>query len=271
MHLIPIGRFSRMTRLSVKALRLYDDIGLLEPAHVDPSSGYRYYVLGQANRAEAVRILRSVDMPLDEIRTILDSDDPDVARTQLVVHRERLAGRLEEQERRLAYLETLIERRDGIMPYDIEIATVEPQPIAATTVTTNLRQVGQDIGTGFGTLMAGMGRAGVTPAGMPLIIYHTVIDEENDGDIELCVPVGAGFDGDATVYSRELEGATMATTIHHGPYEEISAAYHTLTGWIVEHGHEIVGPPRETYLNDPQQVPPAELLTKVEFPIDPST
>ena len=60
---------------------------------------------------------------------------------------------------------------------------------------------------------------------------------------------------------------TMATTVHHGPYEQIAAAYHTLTGWISEHGHDIAGPPREIYLNDPQTVAPAEILTRVEFPI----
>jgi hypothetical protein len=56
-----------------------------------------------------------------------------------------------------------------------------------------------------------------------------------------------------------------ATTVHRGPYEQIGPAYHTLTGWISEHGHDIAGPPREIYLNDPQMVPPEDLLTRVEF------
>ena len=103
---------------------------------------------------------------------------------------------------------------------------------------------------------------------MPFIVYHTIIDEETDGDIEIGVPVAAPFDEVGQVTSRTLEGGTMATTMHHGPYQEIGPAYHTLTGWISEHGHEIVGPPRETYLNDPSEVTPDELLTKVEFPID---
>jgi DNA-binding transcriptional MerR regulator len=62
--LLPIGRFAKATRLSVKALRHYDELGLLRPAFVDPSSGYRYYRPAQANQAEAIRILRSVEMPL---------------------------------------------------------------------------------------------------------------------------------------------------------------------------------------------------------------
>lgn len=267
MNLVPIGRFSKMTRLSVKALRLYDEIGLLPPAHVDSSSGYRYYSLGQANRAEAVRILRSVDMPLDEIRSILETDDPELAHKQLVVHRERLAERLEAQERMLAYLETLIHRKEGIMPYDVQVTEVTPKLVAATKVHTNLRQIGSDIATGFGTLMQGLGKEGLMPSGAPLIVYHDVIDEQTDGDIEICVPIAREIDNPAEVYSRELEGGTVATTMHHGPYEQIGSAYHTLTGWISEHGHEIAGPPREIYLNDPQVVPAAELLTQVEFPI----
>ena len=69
--LLPIGRFSKATRLSVKALRHYDELGLLRPAFVDPSSGYRYYRPAQANQAEAIRILRSLEMPLEEIAELL--------------------------------------------------------------------------------------------------------------------------------------------------------------------------------------------------------
>jgi len=266
-NLIPIGRFSKMTRLSVKALRLYDEIGLLVPAHVDPSSGYRYYHLGQANRAEAVRILRSVDMPLEEIRAILETDDPELVHKQLVMHHERLAEQLAAQERTLAYLETLIQRKEGIMPYDVNVTEAAPQLVAATKVHTSVSRIGNDIGAGFGSLMQAMGRAGVAPAGPPLIVYHDVIDDTTDGDLEICVPVGAAFAEGGEVYGRELEGGAMATTVHHGPYEQIGSAYHTLTAWISEHGHDLAGPPRETYLNDPQTVPPEELLTRVEFPI----
>ena len=265
--LVPIGRFSKMTRLSIKALHLYDEIGLLPPAEVDPSSGYRYYHLGQANRAEAVRVLRSVDMPLDEIRAVLDTDDPELVHKLLVVHRERLAGRLATQETMLEYLEKLIDRKEGVMPDEVQVTKVSPQLIAATRAHTNLRRIGDDIGAGFGKLMQVLGPKGIAPAGAPLLVYHDMIDDETDGDIEICVPVGTPIPDGSEVYSRELEGGTVAATVHRGPYQEIGAAYHTLTAWISEHGHEIAGPPREIYLNDPQTVAPEELLTRVEFPI----
>jgi effector-binding domain-containing protein len=112
-----------------------------------------------------------------------------------------------------------------------------------------------------------LAREGVSPSGPPLIVYHDPIDEETEGDIEICVPVGRAISGDSEVYGRDLEGGSMATTTHRGPYEGVALAYHTLIGWISEHGHEIAGPPREVFLNDPQTVPPEELLTQVEFPI----
>lgn len=267
MNLVPIGRFSKMTRLSVKALRMYDESGLLPPAYVDPSSGYRYYELAQANRAEAVRILRSVDMPLDEILAILATDDPELVHKALLVHRERLAGRLAAQERMLTYLESLIQRKEGIMPYEVEISEETPQQVAAVKIHTNLSRIANDIGAGFGSLMQAISGEGVSPSGAPLIVYHNVIDQETEGDIEIYIPVDGEFCSDSDAYGRELEGGTMATTVHRGPYEEIAPAYHTLTGWISEHGHEIAGPPRETYLNDPQVIPPEDLLTRVDFPI----
>lgn len=206
-------------------------------------------------------------MPLDEIRTILETDDPELAHKQLVVHRERLAGRLANQERMLAYLESLMKRKDGIMPYDVEIAERESQLVAAIKIRTNLSKIGNDIGAGFGSLVHAISREGVPSAGAPLIVYHDVIDEASEGDIEICLPINGTFTGDSEVYARQLEGGTMATTVHHGPYEEIAPAYHTLTGWVSENGHEFTGPPLEVYLNDPQVVPPEELLTRVEFPI----
>lgn len=266
-NLVPIGRFSRMTRLSIKALRHYDEVGLLVPAEVDRSSGYRYYRSSQANQAEAIRILRSVDMPLEEIRQLFGEPDPAAVRKRLATHHERLAERLADQERMLAFLEQLIEREGGVMPYEVTIKTVPDQPIAAVRKHTNTRVVGVDIQQGFGELMAYLAGEEEAPAGPPLLVFHDVIDADNDGDVEICIPVSEPVAGNGAVYGRILEGGPVAATVHHGRYEEIAPAYHTLAGWIQEHGHEFAGPPREIYLNDPGEVGEAEQLTEVDWPI----
>ncbi len=77
--LLTIGEFSRMTHLSVKALRHYDDLDLLSPAEVDGSSGYRRYATGQVPIAQVIRRFRDLDMPLEEIRSVLNAPDVAVA------------------------------------------------------------------------------------------------------------------------------------------------------------------------------------------------
>jgi DNA-binding transcriptional MerR regulator len=205
--LLPIGRFARATRLSVKALRHDDELGLLRPAFVDPSSGYRYYRPAQANQAEAIRILRSVEMPLEEIAALLaESGDPVAKRLRL--HRERLEARLDEH-------------RQGI----------EPAPSRSSTTPT---------------------RCWTRRPAPP---------------VEICFPVAAGFEATGEVYGTELPGGPAAVTVHRGPYAEITPAYHTVSGWIHDHGHELAGGPREVYLNVPGQVAEADLLTEVQWPI----
>ena len=193
-------------------------------------------------------------MPIDEIKELLSNDSPDITRKLLDQHRRRLVERLAQQQRTLAFLEALIEREECVMPYEVTIARVEPQPVAALRIRTSLQQVGEAIGRGFGEVMSYLGKLGIAPAAAPLVIFHDVIDEETPGDIETCIPTATPVAGEGDIVGVELPGGLVATTVHHGPYGEIAPAYHTLTGWIQEHGHEMAGPPREIYLNDPAEV-----------------
>jgi effector-binding domain-containing protein len=264
--LLPIGRFSRATRLSVKALRHYDELGLLRPAVVDPSSGYRYYRPSQANQAEAIRILRSVEMPLEEIGALLADADPELVGKRLRLHRERLEARLAEHRRMLAFLERLLDRED-VMPYEVTVRQLPAQPVAATRATSNLREISTTIGAGVHAVLAELARRGVEPAGPLVVVYHGEIDEDTVAPVEIAFPVAAPFHGDGVVYGTELPGGPAAVTLHRGPYAEIGPAYLAVSGWVQDHGHELNGGPREVYLNDPSQVGPDDLQTEIQWPI----
>lgn len=262
-----IGRFSEMTRLSIRALRLYDRLGLLVPDRVDPQTGYRTYVPGQANRAEAIRILRSVDMPLEEIRAVLAVDDVGVVRDHLHHHRRRLADRLAHQEHMLTFLEGLINGEEPIMPYDISLEQAPPQHVLALRSTVDHESISSDIAGGFARLGAHLGAVDAQPVAPPFIIFHDLIDEQTPGDIELCFPVAGPVEGDGEVQVRHLPGSDVATTMHRGRYSEITPAYHALSTWMDERGHVVAGPPREIYLNDPREVGEADQLTQVQWPV----
>jgi DNA-binding transcriptional MerR regulator len=115
MQLMPIGRFSRLTGVGVKALRHYDEVGLLVPAAVDDETGYRFYSLDQVDRVEAIRLLRRLDMPLDEIRSTLAARDPAALRSALVSHQRQMASRDAALRASLGKLQRLIDGRETIM------------------------------------------------------------------------------------------------------------------------------------------------------------
>lgn len=114
-QLMPIGRFSRLTGLTVKALRHYSELGLLRPASIDPDTGYRFYTAAQVLRAEAIRTLRRLEVPLDDISLLLVADDPAEVRRLLVDHQRRTALRSAELKAILQGLQPLIDGKDNVM------------------------------------------------------------------------------------------------------------------------------------------------------------
>jgi len=114
-QLLPIGRFSRLTGLTVKALRHYDELGLLRPAAVDEETGYRYYAPSQVAVAEAIANLRRLEMPLDDIATLIRADDPARIRRVLVDHQRRTAIRKAELNVILQRLQPLIDGKETVL------------------------------------------------------------------------------------------------------------------------------------------------------------
>src|ERR1700742_3400159 len=103
-----IGEFSRMTHLSVKALRHYHDVGVLEPAAIDPSSGYRSYGAEQVTSAQVIRRLRDLGMPLDAIRSVLTAPDLAARNREITVHLERMERQLEQTQAAVSGLRALL-------------------------------------------------------------------------------------------------------------------------------------------------------------------
>jgi DNA-binding transcriptional MerR regulator len=113
-ELLPIGRFARLTGLSVGALRHYDELDLLRPAAVDPFTGYRRYRPGQLDDARIVARLRELEVPLDDIRAVLAEDDPAERARRLTAHRARVEARTYRLQRVLHHV-TQITKGDPIV------------------------------------------------------------------------------------------------------------------------------------------------------------
>jgi DNA-binding transcriptional MerR regulator len=125
--LMTIGRFSRLTGLTVKALRHYDELGLLRPTSVDAETGYRSYSSAQVRRAEAIRTLRQLEVPLDDIARLLATDDPMVVRQVLVDHQRHTAWRSAQLKSILQGLQPLLDGKETVMGTRAEALDGEAQ------------------------------------------------------------------------------------------------------------------------------------------------
>lgn len=264
--LMPIGKFAKASRLSVKSLRNYDESGLLPAALVDTQSGYRYYRLEQLARADAIRSLRMVDMSLPLIAETLDGDDPEQV---LMSHLAALETQRNEIDRMAQKLQRRIHLKEYIMSNEITVKSTSSVVVAAHRTATTYAEVFNDIPSGFATVMGALASAGVDPIGIPFTLFHQAPDADSPGDIAMCVPVGVACDDTIDgVDTIEFAAGTTAMVLHRGSYDDMGASYANAVTWIQGRGHQIVGPCREVYLNSPAEVAEDDLLTEIHFPID---
>lgn len=262
--LMPIGQFARACRLGIKALRHYDDEGLLRPAFVDRATGYRYYARGQARDAVAIAMLRSLDVGLPTIRAILAA--PPTQRAQLLAHEsERQRGELARRERALRAVERLAAARE-LMPYEIALRAEPALRVAKRSVTTTPDALVPDSTALIYALFAELRAAGREPR-MPVLCENEAPDAEERIVVHACAGIDAPPPALPIARIETLAAGTFAALRHRGSYEEIGLAHHALHAWTQEHGHEANGPIREIYLNDPADVADDALLTEVLLPV----
>jgi DNA-binding transcriptional MerR regulator len=239
--IVAIGDFSKMTYLSVKALRHYHDIGLLEPAVIDPETGYRRYATSQVNVAQAIRRFRDLGMPLDDIRRVLEAPGPAVGNRVILAHLERMQHQLEETQATVASLQALLGEK-------LHDAPVTIQRLAATRVLTTHAVVDFDdcgawLEPALADLHAAADVAGLRESGCDGAIYSDEFFEEARGNVIAFVPV----DGDAEGIA-ELPAITVAQLVHDGPFTDLDKAYGALGAIVTERGIGGSGPIREHYL-----------------------
>jgi effector-binding domain-containing protein len=267
--MLKIGDFSKFSRVSVKTLRYYDEIGLLKPRRVDEFTGYRYYSADQLPRLNKIVGLKELGLSLDEIATIL-IDNLSIEKVMgllQIKHRETMA-RLQEEEIRLKKVEEWLRKleKEGVMPvYDVILKRIEPQKVASVRDT--IPSYG-DIGNLFNELCSYIGMQKVAFGGPPLAIYYDHEYTEKNVDVEVAVPINGMVPAAKRIVSRELPAIEQAACIiHKGHYENFHQAYKALMTWIETNGYQIAGPNREVYLHGPGQGSPSSYITEIQLPV----
>lgn len=265
-----IGDFSRLSFVTVKTLRYYDEIGLLKPVLVDSFTGYRYYSAEQLPRLNYIRNLRSLDLSLEQIATLVDGGfSLSQMKNILIVKQAELRQRIGDEEQRLERVGELlrqIEKEDGMPDYQVEIRELPPMTIASVRGTVPTYH---DITMLIEKLVPVFTEHATSIAGPFLAIYHDMEYRESDVDIEAGIPISSRLSLPDPIQVRDLPGEqTAACTLHHGPFETISEAYTALMQWCETNGYELAGPDREIYLKGPGDASdPADYVTELQQPV----
>jgi DNA-binding transcriptional MerR regulator len=256
--LLSIGDFSKMTYLSVKALRHYHDVGLLAPADIDPTTGYRRYAASQVVTAQAIRRFRELDMPLDAVREVLEAPDEATRNRTILVHLERMQAQLEQTQQAVQSLQALL------TPQAHPAGPVEIRRLTARRVLCEHRRVDFDepsdwMSAAYERLRGVAADQGLSVVGADGALYPDELFAEGSGEVTAFVPI----DGPPGPLDVELPAISAAVLLHEGSFADLDQAYAALGTIVTERGIGGPGPVREHYLSDG--------LTEVCWPITTST
>jgi DNA-binding transcriptional MerR regulator len=254
--LLSIGTFASMTRLSMKALRLYDELGILQPHHIDPQSGYRFYGVDQLPSARMIRNLRDIEMPLATIRRVLAAMPVSQAQVELLVR-----AYLETRARQLELIRGLAQQftqqlkpEANTMNLEVTVREIPVQQIISITRHHKVDGLSKQIDQDIGALFSLANDCGARPTGAPFGIYHGAISEQEDGPIETCLAFEGTVDRRGEIEVRQLQGGKAACVILRGEqchYPELLGGYDAAADWIQKNGYEMTQPPREIWYTAP--------------------
>ena len=251
-NLLSIGRFAKASQLSLKALRLYDRKAILEPAYIDPESGYRYYRIDQLETARIVRRMRHMEMPLTTIRQVL-SADPDEAE-------KIVSGYFYSFEQRFKLVRSTVRslishlngKEETTMTFEIGVKEVTPQQVVSISKHVYIGLLDSHIKGSINYLKEFVTKQDGEIDGHPFGLYHGTVNNNDNGPVEVCLPVSGKFSVSGEVVAREIPSGSVAyVTVKDEQCEfpAILEAYDALHDWITGKGYDINESPREIWLS----------------------
>lgn len=268
-----IGEFSRITGMTVKALRFYHEQGLLTPSLIDEQTGYRYYDDAKVGAARVIAFLREMEFSVAEIRDILHAAGAGGDEGQLFEAMERQKALLEERIRRSKKAVRLLdqflseERQAKVAmstsTFDMEERVLPPLLVAGV----RMRGRYGDCGQGFARIVRAFGRF---ICGAPFLLHYDDEYRDEDADFEACMPVRRAGPVDG-VAVRELPGCRCVSLTHQGPYDAMGPSYAKVFRYVRDKGYRPVLPTREVYHKGPGMIfrgNPKNYLTEIQVPVE---
>jgi DNA-binding transcriptional MerR regulator len=271
-----IGDFSKLSRVSVKTLRYYDELGLLKPTHVDHFTGYRYYSADQLPQLNRILALKDLGFSLEQAMHLLAGAlVPAQMREILRMKQAELQQHVQDAQARLARVEArlrLIEQEDTMPEYDVVLKRIDAKTIVSA----------RKVAPTFGEVLpferevhSALKQHGITPIGPSLNIYHHMGFLDRDMEIEVAAPVATASMVDIALPSGERITAqvlpavqVMACLTQRVTDDTLTEAYNAMGMWIQSNGYRIVGPSREICQPLDQDDKTGAFLIEIQFPVE---
>ena len=266
---LSIGDFSRATHMTIKTLRHYHQVGLLEPAVVDPGTGYRRYSTVQIPVAQVISRLRELDMPLGEIRGVLSAPDLQARNERIAAHLSRLEEELGRTQSAVASLRDLLTPpRPGDVPARIELRSMPAVHAAAITDVVAAEESAAWLQGALGELHATLTAQDVPAAGPAGGIFADEVFTRHHGRVTIFVPCAGPVRPMGRVTSGPIPGVELAIIEHSGPPSDVDRAYGALAAYVARHALTVDSPIREYYLVGQRDTPDSALWrTEIGWPI----
>jgi DNA-binding transcriptional MerR regulator len=263
---LTIGDFSRATHLSVKTLRHYHRVRLLEPADIDPGTGYRRYTTEQIPTAQVIRRFRELDMPIEEIHSVLEAPDLQTRNRLISAHLARLEDGLARTHDAVASLRHLLADPSAAAP--VEHRRVDATMAAAITDVVGAGDLLPWLQGALGELHATLAARAI-PASSPAGgIYATDLFAEERGEATIFVPAAAEVPRLGRVAPLVVPAAELAVIVHAGSHADVDRAYGALAAHVTDHALQVEGPIREYYLVGRHDTPDESAWrTEIGWPI----
>ncbi|MFI6099862.1 MerR family transcriptional regulator [Lentzea sp. NPDC051213] len=267
-----IGDFAHLGRVSVRMLRHYDAVGLLPPAQVDPSTGYRFYTAAQLHRLNRLVALKDLGLTLDQVKVVLDEKlSVEQLHGMLSLRRAELRQQILADESRLRRVEARLRaiETEGAMPTDDVV--VKPVPsvrvarLSDVAASYGPEDIGPIIQPLYPELLARLERAGVAIAGYGIATYEPVEGDKVrvHAGVTVAVEPSAAYDFEVLSLPALAEAATI---VHRGAMDDVDRTYQAVAAWIEANGYRQNGFAREVYLNYGDG-DPADWVTELQLEI----
>lgn len=269
--MLKIGDFSKLSRVSIRMLRHYDEIGLLSPMKVDPDTGYRYYGEIQLPIVGRIAALKAMGFGLTAIGEMLeDYDDKELLERHLRLKKAELQELSEQTAYRLRLLDTALERLrkdDETMKYDVSLNTF-PERYAAT-VRMQIPSYEQE-----GMLWSVLVSETVPLKLVPdepcycCVVFHDKEYKEADVDVEAQKTVKGRYPDTEHVKFKTLPEVTVASAVCRGSYAQMNDVMAAVANWVTDNGYEFEGPAFNIYHVSPHEtMDPDAFVTEVCYPV----